>query len=221
MGKSILNTVIDLLSDQGSPAAPALPKGNMLTIHAPVAAVSIEKVDTAERVALVMVEVVAPMQSGGVQCQNRALEVCRILSAAGAQCVQDSCSFDSRAALFCVPVTARFYGTATADDWIPLADADRFTYKLNDTLLEYVQSFSASQAMDNNHEVLATAPLEFSLEEFFPFGVQEPEHPAEPFTLQVETEVYSGCTLTQWQRVYTAQGIQQIRKGIAALRAVQ
>lgn len=221
MGKSILNTVIDLLNDGGIPAAPAQPEEHMMIIHTPVAAVSIEKVDTAEGVVSVLVEVVGPIQSGAERCQKRALTVCNILSAAGAACVQGGCAFHGGPALFRVPVTAQFYGTATADDWIPKEETPAFSYKLGDTALEYVKSFSASQTVDEDHETLTNAPWEFVLEEFFPIGTEEPEKPTEPFALFIENEIFAGCTLTQWRRVHTAQGIEQVRKGTATSRKVE
>lgn len=220
MGKSILNTVIDLLKEGGIPAAPAQPQGNMLRVHTGVAAVSIGKVDTAKETAVVLVEVVSPMKNGAKQCQDKALTVCDILSAAGAECVQSGCSFDSRTAMFCVPVTALFYGKATADDWIPKEEPveipkEVWTVSADGQTLLHVRSFSAKQAVDIQYKKLADAPWEFTMEEFFPDGAQEPAEPVEPFSVQVSGQMFSGCTLTERRRVYTEQGIEQVRKGIA------
>lgn len=231
MGKSILNRVIDLLTEGGVSAAPAQPNQQMLIIQAPVAAVSMEKVDMES--ATVLVQVVAPMQNGAERCQKYALTVHQLLREAGAECVQGKCTFESRPALFCVPVTAKFYGTATADDWIPAPPAPPAPV-LNVTLagvaLAYATSFSAQQEKVEVEEKgedgqvttkLVTLPWEFTLEEFFPTGTQEPEVPQEPFTLRAGREVLSGCVLMEQLRVQTTQGIRQVRKGTAAERVLQ
>lgn len=210
MGKSILNTVIDLLNEGGIPAAPAQPEKHMLIIHAPVAAVSIEKADMES--ATVLVQVVAPIKSGAERCQKRALKVCELLREAGAECVQGKCSFEGRAALFCVPVTAKFYGTATAEDWIPREEMPKISYRLGDTVLEYVTGFSA---------LLKDGQWEFELEEFFTRGTPEPEKPTEPFTFWVGNETFAGCALTRCQRVYTAGGVRQIRICTATSRQAE
>ena len=204
MGKSILNTVIDLLNEGGIPAAPAQPERHMMIIHAPVAAVSIEKVDMES--ATVLVQVVAPIKSGAERCQERALKVCEVLREAGAECVQEKCVFEGRAALFCVPVTAKFYGTATEEDWIPKEDPPAVSYRIGDAVLAYVTGFSA---------LLEDGQWEFELEEFFPDGVSVSVQPTEPFALFVGNEIFAGCALTRCQRVYTAEGVRQIRKGTA------
>lgn len=225
MGKSILNTVLDLLTEGGISAAPAQPQGQMPRLHSGVAAVSIGKVDTAKETATVLVEVVSPMKNGAKQCQDKALKVCDLLSAAGAECVQSGCSFDSRAALFCVPVTALFHGKATADDWIPKEEPEEipkevWTISADGQTLLQVRSFSAKQAVDLQYKTLADAPWEFTLEEFFPEGTQEPAELQEPFSVHVSGQVFSGCTLTERRRVYTEQGIEQVRKGVATARTV-
>lgn len=231
MGKSILNTVIDLLTAGGIAAAPAQPNQHMLIIQTPVAAVSMEKVDMES--ATVLVQAIAPMKNGAERCQKHALTVWGLLREAGAECVQGKCTFDGRSAMFCVPVTAKFYGTAMADDWIPAPPAPPAPV-LNVTLagvaLAYVTSFSAQQkkveveekdAQGQVTKKLVTLPWEFTLEEFFPTGAQEPDAPQEPFTLQAEQEVLSGCVLMEHLRVQTTQGFRQVRKGIAASRTLQ
>lgn len=210
MGKSILNAVVDLLNEGGIPAAPAQPEKHMLIIHTPVAAVSIEKVDTES--ATVLVQMVAPIQSGAERCQKRALQAGALLREAGAECVQGKCTFEGRSSLFCVPVTAKFYGTATAEDWIPKEESPPVSYRLGNTSLPYVTGFSAS---------LEDALWAFSLEEFFPTGTPEPEKPEEPFALFVGNEIFAGCTLTKCQREYTAEGVRQIRKGTATSRKAE
>lgn len=222
MGKSILDTVVQLLNDGGVSAAPAQPEENMYIIHTPVAAVSLEKVDRINGSATVLVEVVAPMKSGGKSCQTRALKVCELLTNAGAQCVQGNCIFISKAALFRVQVTALFYGTALAEDWIPRPAA---IVIFADAALQYVRSFSAEQRVDETNLSLADAVWEFTLEEFIPVGVEEPQQLQEPFSVQLcvgeTTETFSGCTLTQQQRICSAEGTRQIRKGKATARTVE
>lgn len=222
MGQSILDVVVQLLNDGGVPAAPAMPEEDMQVIHSPVAAVSLEKVDRIEGSATVLVEVVAPIKSGARRCQMRALDVCQILTNAGAQCVQGNCIFISKAALFRVQVTALFYGIARSDSW---EGRSAYTVSIADVPLGYVRSFSAEQTVDEENSALSCAAWTFTLEEFFPSGAQEPEDPQEPFVLCFAgadaTETFSGCTLTQRQRLHSAEGIRQIRKGKATGRTVE
>lgn len=218
MGKSILRTVIDLLNGGGIPAAPAQPQRHMLNIQTTVAAVSIEKVDTAEGSVKVLVEMAGPMHAGAENCQSRALTACGILRAAGAQCVQGKCSFDGRSALFCVPVTALFYGTADADNWTP-RPSDRAVLAGED--LVYLTAFSAEQVKGEEEASLETAPWAFTLEEFYPAGAQELPDPQEPFALVIGKQTFSPCSWTARERICTADGIRQIRKGIAISRTVK
>ena len=216
MGKTILRTVVDMLMEGGVSAAPARPEKTMLIIHTPVAAVSIEKVDTVEGSVTVLVEVVAPMQSGAERCQERALAVCSILSANGAECVQGDCTFNGRSALFCSPVSARFYGTADANGWTPRPS---YTLTLGETVLKYMTAFSAEQVKTADGE-----PWVFTFEEFLPMGAQETEAPKEMFSLQLssagQTEYFHGCLMTERRRILSPGGIRQIRKGTALSRTV-
>lgn len=222
MGQSILDVVVKLLQDGGVPAAPAQPEEDMLIIHTPVAAVSIDKVDRINGSATVMVEVVAPIQSGARGCQMWALDACNILTNAGAQCEQGNCIFISKAALFRVQVTAVFYGTARSDSWIPRPAC---AVTLANVPLAHVHKFTAEQATDEMHPTLSNGAWEFTLEEFFPAGTQEPKDAQEPFSLQFSnaevTETFTGCTLTQRQRIRSAEGTHQIRKGKATARTVE
>lgn len=218
MGKSIIDVVVDLLMEGGIRAAPAQPPGTMLVVHAPVAAVSIDNVDTAEGTVEVLVEVVAPIKSGGEQCQKRALEACRILREAGAQCEQGNCTFHGKPTLFRVPVKAKFYGTALAEDWIPRARCD---VTLAGVELTHINSFTAQQVVDEEHTTLEQAPWVFTLEEFFPVGTREQDSPAEPFEVQMGTQYFTGCTMTECRRIYTVHGVQQTRKGIAETRTIR
>lgn len=222
MEHSILDEVVKLLCDGGVPAAPAQPEKDMLVIHTPVAAVSIEKVDRANGTAAVLVEVVAPSKNGARRCQMRALDVCEILTRAGAQCVQGNCIFVSKAALFRVQVTALFYGTARSGSWTARPAC---SVTLAGVPLAYVRSFSAQQKVDETHPALADSVWEFALEEFFPAGAEEPEDAQEPFTLEFSVaaaaETFTGCTMTQRERSRTSEGIHQIRKGKATGRTVE
>ncbi len=216
MGKTILRTVVDLLVAGDVLAAPAQPDEKMLTIQTPVAAVSIEKMDTVEGSVTMLIEVVGPMDGGAEFCQECALKVCSILSANGAECVQRDCTFNGRSALFCVPISARFYGTADADSWTP---RPAYTATLGETALAYMTGFSAEQVIAGEGE-----PWTFTLEEFLPMGAQETEAPKEMFSLQLsspaQTEYFHGCLMTERKRILSPGGIRQIRKGTALSRTV-
>lgn len=218
MGTLILDMVVDLLDEGGLRAEAAQPAGDMTAIQGVVAAVSLERVDQADESVTVMVEMVGPVKLGARECQKTALEAIEILRSAGGVCQMGKCTFICKADVFCIPVTAVFYGTASSEEWQP---RQGYTVTMAGADLQHVTGFSAGQKAEEGID-LADAPWEFTLEEFLPVGAQEPEDPTENFELTVsygsETEIYTGCKLTVRQRVAEKNGIRQIRQGTAERR---
>lgn len=221
MGQSIVALTVARLREGGFRAAEGCP-GRKLPALADIAvAVDLREVDLGEKTAALTVSVLAPSAMGAQACQKAALEVGMLLQADGASCVQENCEFDGLANLFCTRITARYCGTAMADDWTERAG---FHVLLGETRLQSLVSFTARRVTDDTATALADAKWQFQLEEFFRPENTEEDSPEEPFTLRIvrpmQTEVFRGCTWTEQQRVTEQTGTRQIRKGIAQSRAV-
>jgi hypothetical protein len=215
----ILDMVVRLLHDNGIRAEAAQPAGNMTAALTTVAAVSLECVDQAKESATIVVEMVGPVTEGAKICQKRALKALDILSAAGGVCRQEKCTFLSKADMFCTPITAVFYGIASAEDWQPHPG---YTVTIAGAPLAKVTAFSSQQRQGDVLRPLTELEWEFSLEEFLPVGVQEPADPTEPFVLTVSygsgSETYTGCSFITRERVAERNGIRQVRRGTAEQR---
>ena len=215
----IINYVSELLTQGGIRAEAAWPASKMVMSQTPLAAVSVEKTNRETHAVTILVEVVCDFQAGAAYCQARAMDVCDILEAAGASCTQGKVSIDERASLFIIPVHAVFCGIAKAKQWLPIT---KNIVKMNENPMEYLCDFTVERAMDETHSTIWEATWHFTLEEFFPCGVAEPETPQEPFDLTVTRfraqETYQGCAIKRQQRVVEATGVRQIREGTATGR---
>ena len=221
MGQLILDKVIGLLQDGGIRAAAAFPAESMQRIAGPVAAVSLEKADLKSHTVEVLVEILTPKESGGYTCQKKALEACAILEEAGAVCCQNGCDFMNKTNLFRVPVKAVFRGTARYND---LEEMPKYTVITGALTLPYVCDFSAKQVLTSTGSSLQSAPWEVTVEEFFPWGVQDTLGVDEPFELRLRcmgnVECYEGCKWTSRERIAEELGIRQIRKAKATGRSI-
>lgn len=207
MGSISVEEVVQLLSDGGIRAAAAFPAERITRITEPVAAVSLAQMDQEKQTATVLVEILGPQESGGHVCQQKALTACAILADAGAVCKQGICDFLSKSNVFCVKVEAVF------------SAVEPFTIVTGTLTLSYACGFSSEQKVDSTYTSLQDAPWEFSIEEFFPWGIQITVGPAEPFQVDVRcagnVERYEQCTWTERKRISEKTGIRQIRKGKA------
>lgn len=210
MGQVSLSQVVALLSAGGVRAETAFPAERITRITEPVAAVSLGQVDQEKSTVTVLVEVLGPKESGGYACQQKALTACTILADAGAVCKQGGCTFLSKGNVFRVQVEAVF------------STAEPFTIATGTLTLSYACGFSAEQKVDSSYTSLQNAPWEFTIEEFFPWGVLVTLDPTEPFKLDVRcagnVERYEECTWTGQKRVAEKTGIRQIRTGKATKR---
>lgn len=221
MGQLILDKVIGLLKNGGIRAEAAFPAESIHRITEPVAAVSLEKVNLGTHTTEVLVEVLAPKESGGYACQKKALEACTILESAGAVCCQDGCRFVGKANIFRVPVKAVFRGTARYND---LEELPEYTVTAGAMTLPYLCDFSAKQQTSSTVTSLQSAPWEVTVEEFFPWGVLNTLEPEEPFELRLHcmgnVECYEGCKWISIERIAEDLGIRQIRKAKATGRSI-
>ena len=221
MGQMIVDKVITLLSEGGIRAEAAYPAERITRVEDPVAAVSLEKADLDKQTVAVLVEIFGPQEKGGYLCQKKALDACAILEGAGAVCSQGGCDFVSKGNVFRVPVTAVFQGIARADS---IESIPKYTIVTGPLTLSYACGFSAEQEVTTTATNLQTAPWEFTVEEFFPWGVQATLEADEPFDLFVscmgKAEQYEMCKWTHRKRIAEQKGIRQIRTGKATGRSI-
>lgn len=219
MGQLIIDEVIQLLNDGGIRTDAAYPTESLRRVTEPVAAVSLSQADLQDRTAEVLVEILAPKENGGYLCQKTALQACAILEAAGAICRQSNCEFVSKANLFRVPVKAVFRGTARYND---LEKLPQYTVVTGTLPLDYVCGFSSKQVLSSTATSLLNAPWEITVEEFFPWGIEDSLEADEPFVTDLRcegvVEQFLGCVWIERKRVAEELGIRQIRKATATRR---
>lgn len=216
MGKSIVTLTVEKLCASGFRAAAACPGKKMPALTGIAVAVDLQKVDLLEKTANLTVSVLAPASMGAQACQKAALSVGQVLQTDGADCTQESCVFDGLTNLFCTQITARYAGTASAEDWAKRAG---FSVELAGVNLNSLVSFTARRDFEDDVGWI------FEVEEFFrPENVEELE-PQEPFDLTMfrpmQRESFLGCRWTYRQRVTEQTGTRQIRRGTATGRTVQ
>ena len=219
MGQMILDRVIALLSNGGIRADYAYPPERITRVEEPVAVVSLEKADLAERTATVLVEILAPKESGGGICQRKALNACALLEEDGAECSQGACEFLSKGNLFRVPVKAKFRGAVRA---YSTEEVPKATITTGTLPLRYACGFFAEQERRASTTTLATAPWEFTIEEFFPWGIEDSLEAGEPFDVDVTcmglVERFEECKWIYRKRIAEDLGIRQVRRGEAQRR---
>lgn len=216
MGKSIVTLTVEKLKAAGFRAAEACPGKKMPALTGIAVAVDLQKVDLLEKTANLTVSVLAPAAMGAQECQKAALSVGQILQADGAACTQESCQFDGLTNLFCTQITARYAGTASAEDWAKRAG---FSVHLNSIVLNSVTAFTATQEPEAGE-----TKWRFEVEEFFRPEHGEEADPEETFLLTVfrplQRENFTECYWTYRQRITEPTGTRQIRRGIAERRTV-
>lgn len=228
MGMTIVEKVVQLLNDGGVPANFAQPEGKMVNVLIPVAAVSIQSVDQAQRKATVRVEIVGMADEGGHRCEQRAMQAYDLLRAAGGICQVQRCTFSGRAGLFSVPVLASFSGDASEESWEAALEPEVHSFSAvvaGKDLLHLTQFESVQAVGDADTQELEDMPWQFTLEEQVPAGEMGSEAPTGIFKMSVTTDVirenYEGCYLTSLRREVGKTGTHQVWKGIATLRTVE
>lgn len=207
MGQISLAQVVSLLSAGGVRSEAAFPAERITRIVEPVAAVSLGEVNQEKGTVTVLVEILGPKESGGYACQQKAMTACDVLADAGAVCKQGSCAFYGKGNVFRVQVEAVF------------STVEEHTIVVGGRTLPYACSFSAHQKASTETGDLDGVMWEITLEEFFPWGVQDTLGVEETFQVDIccagYIERYEGCTWTERKRETEQNGIRQIRKGTA------
>ena len=207
MGRISIAQVVRLLNNGGVRAEAAYPAEQITRVVTPVAAVSLAQACPGKGSYTMLVEILGPKESGGLACQQKALEACAILENAGAVCKQGGCDFLSKANVFRVKVEAEF------------SETEKFTVVLGGRTLPYACGFSAQQKASAASGDFDGVMWEITLEELFPWGVQDTLGVEEPFQVDIRCagniERYEECTWTERKRVADENGIRQIRKGTA------
>lgn len=224
MGQPGIDEVIQALREAGFRAARAYPGERMPHIQVSAVAVALhEKLAGQQTLA---VTVLCPECMGGDACEDEAQQAAELLRNMGAECIQEHCQYDGKGDRFSVRLLAT---------WQEETAECPYTVTMAGGLMPYVTAFTAEQKVDIKTigamgqgepvGVLHTEnPWVVTLEEQIPRDTQEPIPPEEPFDFLVRRgtvgEHYQGCYWTSHFRQDTAQGLRQIRTGIAMLRSI-
>lgn len=218
---TIVGNVIDALKGVDIRADEAYPGRRIPALTGPVAAVRLGKIDRSVRTTAVEVVIMSPASGGGSLCENTALRAVEAIQDMGGTCVKDVCKFDEMADVFYIDIEGTFFGTALEGKW---SAGPGYSITIGSQPMEYVVSFAAQRATDDEVTDIANAKWTFVMEELLPPGTSEPADPSEPFALSVTRalgdELFTGCKFTSQSREDTIRGVTQIRKGTAEKRTV-
>ena len=217
---TIVSEVIDKLSRGGIRSAEAYPGKRIPALGTPVAAVHLGKVDRSVRTTHLEVIIMSPVASGGSACELAALQAIEILQAMGGTCVKAVCKFDEMASVFYINIDVAFFGTALPTSW---SAGPGYSIKIGAQDLKYVTSFQAKREVDDMTPTINEARWDFTMEELYPPGTNEPPDPPAPFDLTISRsggeETYNGCHWVSVKREDTIRGVSQIRVGKAISRS--
>lgn len=231
MGNVILQQVLTALKNGGFAAELAYPGRAMAQITEPVAAVRMEKVDSAALTSTVAVSILSPGELGGSACEEAALKALDLLLGCGAVCIQRGCTYDRVSRLYEVEISAAFTSISQSEEVTPTGPG--FSVAIDGIRQSYAVSFRSQETRDYTAEYVTTEPLPMAsgsgkvqwslhLEEQVPVGTAEPAEPGPGFTLVVttgeKTETFTGCQWTSVSRKYDSQGLRRVRKGFALNR---
>lgn len=231
MGNVILEQVLTALKNGGFAAELAYPGGPMPRITGPVAAVHMEKVDSAALTSTVAVSILSPGKLGGTACEKEALKALDLLLGCGAVCVQRGCVYDRVSQLYAVEIHAAFTSLSQSEEGAPAGPG--FAVSINGVRHGCAVSFRCEESRGYTAEYVTTEPLPMAsgtgmvqwslqLEEQIPVGTAEPAEPEPGFSLVIttdeKTETYTGCQWTSISREYSSQGLRRLRKGFALNR---
>lgn len=181
----------------------------MPEITGPVAAVSLEKIDTGLAELTVRAEVVSPVALGAQACEDSAMVVSRILRNMGGDCVQEACRFDAKTELFSVGVLAKFHGDVLAKNWTA---GHGCSVQLGEMVVGHALSFTAWKEPGEENVPVWRFRLEEILDGHWTEAV-----PSEPFTAVVMAgsmvDTYVGCKVLTYQRIMKDGYMRQIREG--------
>lgn len=206
MGQLILNDVVQALRTGGFATQWGYPHDRIPAISQPVCAVNLQSADLTTGQTTVLVRVISPVELGAAGCEQAALEVGNILNDHGGLCSISSCSYDSRAEIFMVEVSAVY-----------VEEKPRIT--INGSKLKYVTSFSAWKEVDSTINDWGTALWNFRFEEWIPVG--HPDQPIQEGTFTLVhtgdhgTETFQNATWSYRKREWGPNGIRKTHIGVA------
>ena len=216
MGYAIVDGVIGALREAGSRVDKAWLGQKMPAPEGVVAAVSLQMADRAEKMEQVKVSVYAPPVMGGTVCESVGKQVCDILQAMGANCVQNACVFQRNTGLFCVEVLGSFL---TEQPTQPDTEPVVYTFSAmvaGKTVDNLVSATAYRMWNEETGTVLDTWTVQL-VEQIT--GVEGNIQVEEPFEIRLtrnnQTDVYSGCHWSSWRRVLDSSGLKQTRSAIA------
>ncbi len=228
MGISIVESVVEELKLSGFQAGVAYPGQKYPSITSPVAAVHIQRVDRAGMLVTMEVNIICPGGMGGTQCELEALRAVEVLRRIGGECIQNGCTYDGIAQVYCVQILATYIAVSDADSSLI---GPGFEVFINSIPIRYATAFSAERKSDSqlHFSVGETEPVgssrgwggwQFRIEERIPAGIVEQEDNRKVFDLHVDKrsgfrEIYYDCMWTSVHRELTREGTLRVRTGIA------
>ena len=212
MGSVTLDSLIRVLGSHNVRAGRAYPAEEITRVLSPVAALSLDSANQEKRTVTVLAEILGPQEMGGSACQELAAEVCEILKQEGALCRMGSCKFISKGNLFRVPV------------WAVFRDEPDYHISVEERPLPNVCGFVAWQEAEGEILEVTSLPWYFRLEEFFPWGTMDTLGTGDSFILRFYhggiKEDFEGCQWLKRTRTAEADGIRQVREGLAMSRVI-
>lgn len=216
---SIIDSVTSALTGAGFKTGPANPGRWISAVTEPVAALSIEKVDTKTSTVTVRATVVSPVELGGEACEMAGLTVSGILKGLGGTCIQKACQYDAKTELFSVPVLAEFQGEVLSGSW---NTSEGCQVKLGSGWLDHPVAFTAWRETDTTVTDYTAAEWNFRVEEILEDGAVEVT-PGTGFATQVilgnRTDKYTDCTITSQKRTFSGVELRQVWEGTAKAKA--
>ena len=122
MGKTLVETVVELLCDVGFSAQRAYPGTVMQDVTDLELTVQWAQLAQQATTATVQVMVFSPAEKGAAVCQDGAVAVCLCLQSGGGNCVMKKTVYDPDMHLFGTEVLASFTGEQTAEGWMPISE---------------------------------------------------------------------------------------------------
>lgn len=230
MGFSVLELVLRLLREENFTADVAYPGQKYPEISGTVAAVHIEKVERSSLTVTVEVNIICPASMGGTACEVEALRATEVLRWAGAECIQNGCTYDGIGQVYVVSVLATFTGITGEDSFIK---GPGFEVRIDGVYHPYAVSFTSEEVQERQAEFAmgesapvgigqGTALWRITLEELIPAGSLQTAEPEDAFelvlTTDAKTETYYHCRFVSTRREHTRQGLRRTRSGICMLR---
>lgn len=220
-----IEQTIEVLKEAGISAFRGYSPEKIPHLSQPMATVSLQQMD-ADGVKL-GVQLYGPVELGGTACEDLAPEVSEILCQLGAACTIGPCSFEGKAGVFCVPITATFKDQEappeqTEQNAVPAVQINGVqTPYVVDVRTEY--AVNAVRVTDSNTGLASYYPKEprcrVTIEEQLPQSKPALETVLTSFSLEIirpgGRETYENCC---WEKITTKMqdgGVRRTRVALA------